>query len=400
MPPRFTLTVLLFSALNGLAATFTIPGPIQSKANQVVEVTDASLDRSLSYVIATQTSAGVNLLPAQWDSKKEKLTFILPYQDIGKTFTGFATLGKPKTPLEVQALRGKETIEVSEVGETTRTIFKYQDTETLPVGVKELYRRGGFIHPIFTPEQTLVSDSFPTDHLHHHGIWTAWSHTSFQGRKPDFWNVHENKGRVSALGVDRVWSGPVEGGFTSKLRSLDTGVQPAVPVLDETWTVRCYAGGANARANVFDVETTQKNIATDPLELTKHIYGGLGFRGRADWDAKATLRFLTSEGATDRKKGDGQRARWFYFGGPADGKTVGVAILCHPENLNAPQTTRFNPTMPFVAYTPAHAGNTTIAPGSLFTQKFRFVVFTGEPDPLLLESYWQGFATPATVTVK
>jgi hypothetical protein len=164
--------------------------------------------------------------------------------------------------------------------------------------------------------------------------------------------------------------------------------------------VRCYAGGANARANVFDVETTQKNIATDPLELTKHIYGGLGFRGRADWDAKATLRFLTSEGTTDRKKGDGQRARWFYFGGPADGKTVGVAILCHPDNLNAPQATRFNPTMPFVAYTPAHAGNTPIAPGSLFTQKFRFVVFTGEPDPLLLESYWQGFATPATVTVK
>jgi len=186
MAPRFTLTVLLFSALNGFAATFTIPGPIQSKANQVVEVTDASLDRSLSYVIATQSTAGVNLLPAQWDSKKEKLTFILPYQDIGKTFTGFATLGKPKTPLEVQALRGKETIEVSEVGETTRTILKYQDAETLPVGVKEVYRRGGFIHPIYTPDQTLVSDSFAADHLHHHGIWMAWSHTSFQGRKPDF----------------------------------------------------------------------------------------------------------------------------------------------------------------------------------------------------------------------
>ena len=366
----------------------------------MVEVSDASLDRSLSYVIATQTTQGVNLLPAQWDGKKEKLSFILPYQDTGKAFTGFATIGKPKLPIEVQALRSKDAIEVSEVGEASRPIFKYQDSEILPAGVKELYRRGGFIHPIYTPEQTLVSDSFPTDHLHHHGIWMAWSKTSFQGRKPDFWNVHENTGRVAALGVDRVWSGPVEGGFTAKLRSLDTGVQPAVPVLDEAWTVRCYAGGPQARANVFDVETTQKNIATDPLELTKHIYGGLGFRGRSDWDAKAKLRFLTSEGLTDRKKGDGQRARWFYFGGPADGKTVGVAILCHPDNLNAPQATRFNPTMPFVAYTPAHAGNTRIAPGESFTQKFRFVVFTGEPDPLLLESYWQGFAGPASVTVK
>ncbi len=400
MTSRLPSALLLFSAIQGLAATFTIPAPSQPKANQVVEVTDASLDRTLSYVIATQTAQGVKLLPAQWDAQKEKLSFILPYQDSGKAFTGFATIGKPKSPVEVQALRGKDTIEVSEVGETARTIFRYQDTEILPTGVKELYRRGGFIHPIYTPEQTLVSDSFPSDHFHHHGIWMAWSHTSFQGRKPDFWNVHENTGRVAALGVDRVWSGPVEGGFTAKLRSLDTGSQPPVPVLDESWTVRCYAGGPNARANVFDVESTQKNIATDPLELTKHIYGGLGFRGRADWDAKAKLRFLTSEGVTDRLQGNGQRTRWFYFGGPADGQTVGVAILCHPDNLNAPQATRFNPTMPFVAYTPAHAGNTRIAPGAGFTQKFRFVVFSGEPDPLLLESYWQGFAGPASVTVK
>jgi hypothetical protein len=400
MTYRLPSALLLFSAIQGLAATFTIPAPSQPKANQVVEVTDASLDRTLSYVIATQTAQGVKLLPAQWDAQKEKLSFILPYQDSGKAFTGFATIGKPKSPIEVQALRGKDTIEVSEVGETARTIFRYQDTEILPTGVKELYRRGGFIHPIYTPEQTLVSDSFPSDHFHHHGIWMAWSHTSFQGRKPDFWNVHENTGRVAALGVDRVWSGPVEGGFTAKLRSLDTGSQPPVPVLDEAWTVRCYAGGPNARANVFDVESTQKNIATDPLELTKHIYGGLGFRGRADWDAKAKLRFLTSEGVTDRLQGNGQRTRWFYFGGPADGQTVGVAILCHPDNLNAPQATRFNPTMPFVAYTPAHAGDTRIAPGAGFTQKFRFVVFSGEPDPLLLESYWQGFAGPASVTVK
>lgn len=400
MLSRLPALALLFGLLPASAATFTIPGPSQPKANQVVEVSDAGLDRALSYVIATQTAQGIELLPAQWDAKKEKLTFLLPYQDAGKAFTGFATIGKPKSTLEVQALRGKETIEVSEVGESSRLIFKYQDAETLPSGVKEVYRRGGFIHPIYTPDQTLVSDSFAADHLHHHGIWMAWSHTSFQGRKPDFWNVQENTGRVAPLGVDRVWSGPVEGGFTAKLRSLDTGVQPAVPVLDETWTVRCYVGGPGARANVFDVESTQQNIATDPLELTKHIYGGLGFRGRGDWDAKAKLRFLTSEGAKDRKLGDGQRARWFYFGGPAEGKTVGVAILCHPDNLNAPQATRFNPTMPFVAYTPAHAGNTPLPPGTAFTQKFRFVVFTGEPDALLLESYWQGFAAPAAVSVK
>jgi hypothetical protein len=148
-------------------------------------------------------------------------------------------------------------------------------------------------------------------------------------------------------------------------------------------------------AYVFDVETNQVNIAADPLELSKHIYGGLGYRGRGDWDAKTPLTFLTSEGDTDRKKGDGKRVRWFYFGGPADGKLAGVAIFCHPDNLNAPQTTRFNPTMPFVAYTPVHDGAYTWAPQTHLVQKFRFVVFDGKPDPVRLEAYWQGFAQPA-----
>ena len=76
MTYRLPSALLLFSAIQSLAATFTIPAPSHPKANQVVEVTDASLDRTLSYVIATQTAQGVKLLPAQWDAQKEKLSFV------------------------------------------------------------------------------------------------------------------------------------------------------------------------------------------------------------------------------------------------------------------------------------------------------------------------------------
>lgn len=382
------------------ASAFTIPAPTQAKANQVIVIQDATLERKLSYVVATKVGNTNKFLPVQWDAVTNQAFFLLPYQEQGESFTGVISIGRLSEAEIIQPTRSKDHIAMTEVGATTRTIFNYQATPILPNGVKELYRRGGFIHPLYTPEQEIISDSFAADHYHHHGIWMAWAHTSFQGRQPDFWNVQENTGTVESLGVERMWSGQVEGGFTAKLRSLDTGTKPATPVLEETWTVRCFVGGPQATANVFDVESAQANLTADPFELTKHIYGGLGFRGRADWDAKAKLRFLTSEGADDRKKGDGQRARWFYFGGPAEGKTVGVAILCHPDNLNAPQWTRFNPTMPFVAYTPTHDAGTAIAAGGKFNQKFRFVVFTGEPNTLRLESYWQGFAHPAAVAAK
>jgi len=377
----------------------TLPASPQAKAHQRIVLEAATLDPQVNYAVAVTTEGGRVFEPVQWDAAKKTPYFILPWQASSQTVQAMLVSGHPAASSQLIAQKTKSGVELVADREGHRqAVFTYQAEEILPPEVKPVYLRGAFIHPIYTPGGTLISDSFAPDHLHHHGIWTAWSHTSFQNRKPDFWNVQQNEGRVASLGVTQTWSGLVEAGFEAKMRSYDTKTTPETAVLDETWVVRCYQTNTPTPAYVIDLETTQENISADPLELSKHIYGGLGFRGRRDWDAKTPLTFLTSEGDNDRKKGDGKRARWFYFGGPAEGKLAGVAILCHPDNLNAPQWTRFNPTMPFVAYTPMHDEPYVVKPKSAFTQKFRFVVFEGKPDPLVLEAYWQGFAQPSKVS--
>ena len=51
------------------------------------------------------------------------------------------------------------------------------------------------------------------------------------------------------------------------------------------------------------------------LELPEYHYGGLGIRGRGEWDGKENAFFLTSEGVTDRDEANGKPAKWIFMGG-------------------------------------------------------------------------------------
>ncbi len=335
--------------------------------------------------------------PLQWDERTKEPYFLLPTQEADQSVEiSVVRTERYQAGVGVEHAYMDDQLWMTTLADgVQRRLFAFQHDEIVPPGIKPVYKRAGFIHPVLTPNGQVISGSFAPDHAHHHGIWTAWSHTDFQGRHPDFWNVHQETGRVEYLGLGPRWIGLVDSGFTAKLRSVDTRTTPATEVLLEQWRVATYVPTASARETVFDLETVQRNVTTAPLTLTKHIYGGLGFRGLASWTVEAPLTFVTSEGQVGRKAGDGQRARWFAFAGPTAQGRGGLAILSHPANVNFPQWTRFNPKDPFVAFTPVHDGPVAIPPGDALTLRFRFVVFDGEPDLQRLEELWQGYAYPA-----
>ncbi len=340
--------------------------------------------------------------PLQWDERTKEPYFVLPRQAADQAVElAIVPVESHQHETSVEHAYVDDQLWMTSIERgVPRRLFAFQHEELLPPGIKPVYRRAGFIHPVLTPAGEAISGSFAPDHAHHHGIWTAWSHTEFQGRHPDFWNVQEQTGRVDYVGLGARWIGLVDSGFHAELRSQDLQAQPPVDVLAEQWRVTTYHPVAGVALNVFELEATQRNVAKDPLVLTKHIYGGLGFRGLESWKADAPLTFLTSEGHVGRKAGDGQRVRWFAFAGPTAKGRGGIAILAHPDNVNFPQWTRFNPKDPFVAFTPVHDGALTLAPDQVLTQRFRFVTFDGEPDAALLEALWQGYAHPAKATAK
>jgi hypothetical protein len=54
----------------------------------------------------------------------------------------------------------------------------------------------------------LVTDDYPGDHRHHHGIWSAWAHTHFEGRAMDFWNMGGGSAKVDFESLASSWDGP------------------------------------------------------------------------------------------------------------------------------------------------------------------------------------------------
>lgn len=263
--------------------------------------------------------------------------------------------------------------------------------------IKDAFRRGGYLHPIYSPSGKLVTDDFPANHIHHHGIWMPWTKTVFEGREPDFWNMGASKGRVEFVAVDEVWSKDGRAGLKARHQFVDLLTQPPKVALLETWEIAVStadaARGAPART-IIDFTSTQTCATDSPLKLPKYHYGGLGFRGNWAWNGPDAVRLLTSEGETDRKKANESRAHWCWIGGLVDGQTAGVTILGAPTNFRSPQPIRMHPSEPFLCFAPQQLGDMEISPGTPYISRYRFIVADGEPTREQADAWWREWATP------
>ena len=296
-----------------------------------------------------------------------------------------------------------------QVGDTIRferagsPIVQYQASPSAVPreGIDPVFRRGGYLHPVWSPAGRAVTDDYPENHLHHHGIWVSWTKTEFDGRQPNFWEMGHQRGTVEFVALDHVWSGSVFGGFRSRHRFVDLTWSEPVTVLNEQWEVKVFAiEGSGREYHVFDLTFVQACATDKPIRFPQYRYGGLGVRGRGEWDGRENAHFLTGLGETDRIKGHATRAPWCHLGGKIGGHLSGIAILCHPDNFRAPQPMRIHPSEPFFCYAPAQAGDWEIQPGEPYVSRYRFLVFDGAPDGGWIDRLWEDYASPMKVEIR
>lgn len=406
LPLSMRLLLLCACVLSGAASAqgvggggrVTLPAAEVDRLVQVIEFTLPTVARS---VTVARGAAGLEL-PVQV-GPDGRATFIVPEQKAGETLTfDLAAAGRSKAPgVEARPQRGR--LEFT-VGGRPAVVYQ-MDKDALPrPDIKPEYKRAGYLHPIHTPAGTIVSDDYPAQHVHHHGIWTPWTRTSFQGRTPDFWNMGAKTGTVEFVALERSWSGPVHGGLVARHRFVDLSAQPEpVVALHETWVVRAFdvaAVGAAADLSVFELELTQTCATADPLILPKYHYGGFGFRGRGEWLGRDKAFFLSSEGSTDRVKANHERMRWVHLWGQLESGPAGLTVLGHPDNFRAPQPVRVHPNEPYVSFIPSQLGDWKIEPGRPYVARFRFVAFNGQPDRRRLEALWNGYGRTAEVRLE
>ena len=340
-------------------------------------------------------ASGAASIPIQIDPA-HRAWFVLPSLDAGqeRTYTIYARA--QASGAVAAAAQDNADLRASI---NSRAVLTYiGGTGRLPSpDIKPVYRRGGYIHPVRTPSGRIVTDDYPSDHYHQHGVMMAWTSVVFEGRKTDFWNMGNSLARVEAIGVANRQSGPVFAGWIADHHYVDlTSGAPKI-ALRELWQIRVYALDA---ANVFDIDVRQEAPLNQPVSLPEYHYGGMAVRGAASFrgDPKNAV-VLTSEGK-DRVGADNSRARWAHIGGQVDGAMVGIAILGHPDNFRAPQPLRVHPTDPYICFAPSRLGPWSITTETPHVVKYRFVAADGPANAALLERIWRDYADPPTVTLK
>jgi type 1 glutamine amidotransferase len=310
-----------------------------------------------------------------------------------------------KSSSQINAVREKGAIVFQN---NQRNVLRYQYAEAeVPAGKSELFRRGGFIHPLWSPKGEVLTRIQPSDHLHHYGIWNPWTSTLFEGRKLDFWNLYKAEGTVKVVGLPVFTQGSVLGTLNAKHEHVDlmapspTGSKAA---LEESWNLKIWnTGDANA-PQVIDFQSVL-HCATDSIFTIKaYTYQGFGFRATEKWDDN-TARLLTSEGK-GKSDGNATRARWIDARGVSNFGQSGVLFMTHPLNYNYPEQLRLwgtgqneGKSNVFINFNPAQEQDWVLNPGQSYALNYRMVTYDGELSAETLEKIWQDYANPPKVQV-
>jgi len=335
------------------------------------------------------------------EAKGEKLCWILSGKNAAGAKRVFE-LEKGK-PVEVKGIEVAERDSAFEVTCGDKAVLRYKyGVEPAPNGTSKNYEKSGFIHPVWSPAGQVLTQIHPGDHIHHMGLWNAWTATEFEKRHVDFWNIKDGKGTVRFAKSEGKVQGPVFGGFRVMQEHVDLSAPGGAKVaLNEDLEVRVWnTGGAGKGYWIFDWISIQRCASASPLKLLKYRYGGLGFRATMEWGV-TNSEYLTAEGKT-RKDGNGSRECWGIMSGKTAKGAAGLVMMTCPGNREYPEPVRIwgsdnREGHIFFNFCPIQQKEWTMEPGNDYVFRYRMCAFDGEMSRETAERLWSDFGNPPEV---
>ncbi len=101
--------------------------------------------------------------------------------------------------------------------EGERPVLVYNFGQMSLPGVRAAGTRSSYVHPIYGLEGEVLTDDFPIDHYHHHGLFWGWPHVAVGGREYDLWKMvgirfefkrwlaREVSATNARLGIENAW---------------------------------------------------------------------------------------------------------------------------------------------------------------------------------------------------
>ena len=257
-----------------------------------------------------------------------------------------------------------------------------------------------YLYPVNAVDGTSLVRDFPMketpgedhDHKHHRALMFVHSDVN----KIDFWN--EGTSGTKFPKGDTVNDGIIEArsGDVGVLRVKNRWLSPDGKLIATDDTTLRFRGNATART--LDYEVTIHAQPDTPLVLGDNKDGTMSIRV-AQWmnaprkdkgkDVPGSGTIITANGERNGAAW-GKRAPWCDYSAPKDGKTYGIAIFDHPQNLRHPtwwmaREYGLFAANPFgqkdfepAAKHPVGKGDHTVAAGGKLTLRYRFYFHSGD----------------------
>jgi len=396
------LSVLIYSGVHAqVIARFTVKA---GKLNRYNSVVYTSVAAAAGIRVTMEEVTGNKRIPVAVTERAGQLCWILA----GNTAAGAERKyelrkGAPAADTLMTARRVNGHVLLAQTGQP---VLQYNfETVHAPAGADTVYNRNAFIHPLWAPNGVVLTNIFPNaGHTHHMGIWNPWTHTLFEGRETDFWNVQKKEGKVRFAGRLETFSGNVWCGFSASqdhIARLKDGTEKTA--IHETWLVQAYPATNDGARRLWDFTSSFTPATPTGITLLQYRYGGgFGLRTTADFTDK-TSQVLTSEGKT-RRNADSTRARWVKISGATPNGKAGMLIMNYPDNFDSPEPLRVWPENTeggelMFNYTPTRMKPWQLYPDARYQLKYRVMVYNNDITVEEAEAAWQDYAYPPEVVV-
>lgn len=262
-----------------------------------------------------------------------------------------------------------------------------------------------FYYPIIGPGGAPMTRNYPmqevagesTDHPHQRSFWFAFGDVN----GTDFWTEGENAGRMVHRAFEALDNGPVAG----RIGARNDWVAPDGKKVCEDLRDLCVYNTRDGRLLDFAITITASN---GPVQFGDTKEGMFAFRVASSMELnRGAGRIVNSEGQTDRAAW-GQRASWCDYSGPVEGRTVGIAIFDHPDNLRHPSFWHVRDYGLFAANPfglraflgeGTAEGGLRLEPGQSLTFRYRILLHAGAAEEANLAAVYAQYAHPPQTTV-
>jgi hypothetical protein len=262
------------------------------------------------------------------------------------------------------------TVELSEGG---KPIFVYNGDMVLAPGFPDTMRRSCYLHPVYAPDGTRLTNDFDQDHPHHRGISWMWPEVTVDGKKGDMWELKLFQDRFVAFKAREAQAAQarlaVENGWFDGDRKI---AKENVEIV-----AHAAADGKRVLDFVIQLEATDRPVQFAGTSAGKKGFGGFCMRfAPRDGGAKETV--IRTDKGISKKDAVMKPHAWAEISGVFQGKPAGARIEDLPSNPGAPENGwLLRHGFGFLNVSYPGLEPVTLEPGKPLVLKYRVTLFSG-----------------------